>query len=464
MNAANFDRLREKASDAFRANGLEPANDGPLTEDAAALRFTALHGNELRFCHTAGRWLRWNGAIWKPDGVGLAFHWARELARELTADGGGKGAMSAGKAGFAAGVERFARHDPTHARTGEDWDRDPFKLGTPRGTVDLHTGALKASDPADQITRAAAVAPAPRALCPLWERFLYEACGGDAGLVRFLQQWSGYCLTGDTREHALLFAYGPGGNGKSVFLNTVSRIIGDYAATAAMDTFTASRNDRHSTELAMLRGARLVTASETEEGRAWAEAKIKQITGGDTVTARFMRQDNFTFRPEFKLTIVGNHKPRLNSVDDAAKRRFNIVPFTYKPATPDRELEAKLQAEWPAILRWMIDGCVDWQANGLVRPAVVLDATAAYFAGEDTFGQWLEDTCDVEPGNPHKWEKSGALFESWCAYAKAAGEEHGTAKAFSSAMQGRGLEADRIYQGRIYRGAQFRPTMSHDAS
>lgn len=147
-----------------------------------------------------------------------------------------------------------------------------------------------------------------------------------------------------------------------------------------MDTFTASRGgDKHPTDLAMLHGARVVTATETEEGRQWAEARIKAMTGGDPVTARFMRQDFFTYLPAFKLMIAGNHKPGLANVDEAARRRFNIVPFSHKPPKPDRELEKKLQAELPAILRWMIEGCLDWQAHGLIRPQVVIDATADYF-------------------------------------------------------------------------------------
>ena len=459
MTAADARKLRDTIDATLKAKGIEPANDSPLTEDTAALRFTARHKDVLRYCHTAGIWLRWNGAIWAADGRHVAFHWARETARKaahevMTDD---RGIVAAGKAAFANGVERFARHDPAHARTGEVWDRDPFKLGTPGGTVDLRTGALRAADPADEITKAAAVTPAAMAGCPIWRNFLLQVCGGDAGLVRFLQQWTGYCLTGDTQEHALFFAYGPGGNGKSVFLNTVFGILGGYASTAAMDTFTVSRSNRHSTELAMLRGARLVTASETEEGRTWAEAKIKQMTGGDPITARLMRQDNSTFRPQFKLMIVGNHKPRLSSVDEAAKRRFNIVPFTYTPVAPDRELEARLKVEWPAILRWMIDGCRDWQMHGLLRPAVVANATASYFAEQDVFGQWLEDTCDVEPGNPHKWETSAKLFASWTDYGKAAGEESGTAKTFSANMQARGLEKWKASKGvRVYRGVCFR--------
>ena len=259
-------------------------------------------------------------------------------------------------------------------------------------------------------------------------------------MIRFLQQWCGYSLTGDTSEHALVFVHGPGGNGKSVFLNVSTGILGDYAATAAMDTFTASKGDRHPTDLAMLRGARLVTASETEEGRAWAESRIKQLTGGDKITARFMRQDFFTFQPQFKLTIIGNHKPVLHNVDEAARRRFNIVPFVHRPAAPDMCLEEKLRAEWPGILRWMIEGCADWQANVLVRPQSVREATAAYFADQDLFGQWLEDECVVELGNPHRWQTSADLFAHWSTYAKAAGEEPGTQKRMGENMARRGFE------------------------
>src|SRR5436190_113345 len=145
--------------------------------------------------------------------------------------------------------------------------------------------------------------------------------------IRFLQQWAGYCLTGVTREHALVFVFGPGGNGKTVFINVLTGIVADYATTAAMETFAVSHSDRHPTDLAMLRGARLVTASETEEGRAWAETRIKQMTGGDKIAARFMRQDFFEYVPQFKLWITGNHKPGLRSVGEAIRRRMNLIPF-----------------------------------------------------------------------------------------------------------------------------------------
>ena len=348
-----------------------------------------------------------------------------ELSRRLADDEDRKARITISRTSFASGVERFAQADPTFAVTSEIWDRDPWLLGTPEGTVELKTGRLRDPDSADRITKLTAVTPAVLADCPLWLAFLDQATGSDVELVRFLQQWCGYALTGLTREHALVFVYGPGGNGKSVFLNVLTAILAAYATTAAMDTFTASKGDKHPTDMAMLRGARLVAASETEEDRAWAESRIKQLTGGDPVTARFMRQDFFTYTPAFKLTIVGNHQPALRNVDDAARRRFNILPFTRKPVRPDRHLEEKLQAEWPGILRWMIRGCLDWQENGLVRPASVVAATEDYFSEQNLFAQWLAAECEVDPAKEF-WEKTVDLFKSWSDYAKAAGEQPGT--------------------------------------
>jgi putative DNA primase/helicase len=438
------------------------AND-IITEDSAALQFVELHVNDLRFCHSTGSWFRWNGTIWAQDKTGIAFHWARELARELSEDQDERKRFITNKTAFAAGVERFAKVDPKIAVTIDYWDHDPWLIGTPAGAVDLRTGILRDASRDDGITKSTAVSPGDGG-CPLWLKFLYEATGGDRELIRFLQQWCGYSLTGVTREHALVFVYGPGGNGKSVFLNVATTIMKDYATTAAMDTFTASANDKHSTDLAMLRGARLVTASETEEGRAWAEARIKQMTGGDPITARFMRQDNFTFMPQFKLTIVGNHKPVLKNVDDAARRRFLIVPFIHKPAHPDRELEQKLMAEAPAILRWMIDGCLDWQAHGLVRPASVLAATEEYFADQDLFAHWLDDDCDADLGNMDKSETSGRLFKAWKEYAIAAGCQPGSQLSFKDQMIRNGFKFYRTRKAREFYGVTLRPKAgSYDA-
>jgi putative DNA primase/helicase len=422
-----------------------------VTEDSAAQQFVDLHGGDLRFCHAHGAWFRWDGVIWAQDRVGTAFHWARELARGLAADQDERKRYIINKTSFAAGVERFAKVDPRVAVTMDYWDRDPWLLSTPSGVIDLRTGSLRAAARQDGITKITAVAPAATG-CPLWLNFLNEVTGNNAELIRFLQSWFGYCLTGITREQALVFVYGPGGNGKGVLLNMVTSILKDYAATSAMETFTASLNDRHPTDLAMLRGARLVTASETEEGRAWAEARIKQLTGGDRIAARFMRQDFFQYSPEFKLLVIGNHKPTLHNVDDAARRRFNIVPFIFKPAKPDHKLEQKLLAEAPAILQWMIDGCLDWQNNGLIRPAVVLEATAEYFSDQDLLSHWLTEECICEPGNMDRSTASSVLFKSYSDYAAAAGAKPGKTATFKEKMIDAGFKFYRGNKAREFFG------------
>jgi putative DNA primase/helicase len=441
---------------------LEPsglAND-IVTEDSAAVQFVELHGQDLRYCHSTDAWFRWNGTIWSKDQTSITFHWARELARQLAEDLDEKERKKIQKTSFASGMERFAMADPAVAVTIDYWDADALLLGTPGGTVDLRTGKLYPSRREDGITKTTSVAPNGNG-CPRWQLFLEETTGKDPELIRFLQQWCGYGLTGLTREHALVFVCGPGGNGKSVFLNTVANILKTYASTSAMDTFTVSHNDKHPTDLAMLRGARLVTASETEEGRSWAESRIKQMTGGDRISARFMRQDFFEFTPQFKLTIVGNHKPILRNVDEAARRRFLIVPFERKPEKPDRELEEKLMAEAPGILQWMIEGCLDWQANGLVKPASVLTATEDYFSDQDLFAHWLAEECDCEPGNMDKSETSSDLFKSWREFAISAGHPPGSQQSFKDQMIRHGFKFYRGRKVRMFFGGTLRQRVPH---
>jgi putative DNA primase/helicase len=428
-----------------------------FTEDSVALLFRDRYRGLLLFDHDLKAWFAWDGSRWQQDNTMLAFEFARQLARELTLESKPKFQMGVNKVSFANGVEKFGRSDRAFSVHASAWDADIFLLGTPGGTVNLRDGTLQPARPDARITKLTAVGPATTANCPLWLKFLNEATSSDQQLIRFLQQLAGYSLSGSVVEHVMAFVYGPGGNGKSVFISTISGIMGEYAATAAMTTFTASRSDAHPTELARLKGARLVTASETEKGHAWAEAKIKALTGGERIAARFMRQDYFEYSPQFKLIIVGNHKPMLANVDDAIRRRFKIIPFILKPPTPDANLEQKLRAEWPVILRWMIDGFLDWQASdGLVTPDSVTNATTAYFADQDLFQQWLDEECDAEHDNPHKWETVADLFDSWSAYAHKAGEQPGSKKAFNEAMQSRGFQPARAGKGvRTFKGVRL---------
>lgn len=450
-------------ADRRKARPRSGGND-VLTEDSAALEFAKLFDGVLLYDHDAKSWFMWTETHWKRERTGLAFEWARNLVRDLSADVEKASARYAvRKTSFASGVERFARSARTFATTADGWDRDAFKLGTPGGVVDLRTGTLTEADPTDRITKLTSVAPALKADCPRWRQFLNEATNGNEGMARFLQQMCGYSLTGDVREHALFFIHGDGGNDKGVFINTVTKILGAYATASSMDVFTASTGDKHPTELAALHGARLVTASETEEGRAWAESRIKALTGGDRISARFMRCDFFEFDPTFKIVVVGNHRPVLRNVDDALRRRLNFIPFVHKPPRKDAQLEEKLKPEWPAILRWMIDGCLDWQSNGLVRPDVVRAATDSYFGDQDLLAQWLDEMCDADPGNPWKSATSAELFSSWHTYATRAGEKPMSQKGFADTMEQRGFVRHRGSQGvRGFKGVRLKPTHTHD--
>jgi putative DNA primase/helicase len=290
-------------------------------------------------------------------------------------------------------------------------------------------------------------------MCHVRRRFGMRLRPGShqAELSAYLQRMAGYSLTGSTQEHALFFLYGLGANGKTTFLNTITACVGDYHRTAPIETFTTSSVDRHPTDLAGLRGARLVTALETEEGCRWAKSRIKSLTGGDKISARLMRQDFFEYTPQFKLIIAGNHKPGLKSVDEAIRRRFNLIPFTVTipPDERDGALPEKLKAELPGIMQWMINGCVDWQERTLAPPEVVATATAAYLEAEDALAAWIEESGQRDP---NAWEKSSDLFASWAAWATKTGEYVGPMKMFSGVLETKGFTYEGRKDGRGYRG------------
>jgi putative DNA primase/helicase len=324
-------------------------------------------------------------------------------------------------------------------------------------TVELRTGQVRPSRREDYATKCAGAEAGGD--CPLWRNFLRKITGDDNALQAYLQRVAGYCLTGLTSEHVLFFLHGTGANGKSVFINTLGGIWGDYAVVASMETFVASNNDHHPTDLAMLRGARLVIAHETEAGRRWAESRIKQLTGGDRVSARFMRQDFFEYTPQFKLMIAGNHKPALRNVDEAMRRRMHLIPFNVviPPAERGTRLFEKVKAEWGGILQWAVDGCLEWQRLGLAPPAAVVNATAEYLASQDAIANWLDDCCTLDQRNE---AKRSALFASWKSWAEPAGEFVGKQKDFFAALESRGfVQVRESGTGqRMFRGLTLKPT------
>lgn len=447
------DRLRQEAERLWRRDAAHSAEqpaagDGggsgepPLpvgfTEDALALEFTARHASDWRYIAVWGQWLAWTGTRWEREATLRAYDLARLVCRDAAGrctNGKIKARISA--ASTVAAVERLARSDRRHAATSEIWDGDPWLLNTPAGIVDLRSGAINRHDRALAMTRLAAAAPAGD--CPTWQRFLATVTGGDAELQAYLARVVGYCLTGVTSEHALFFLYGTGANGKSVFVSTIAAILGDYATTAAMDMFMATTGDRHPTDMAGLRGARMVSSIETEQGRRWAESKLKALTGGDRITARFMRQDFFEFTPQFKLLVAGNHKPAIRNLDEAMRRRLHLIPFTvtFPPARRDQRLQDKLLAERDGILAWAVQGCLEWQRVGLRPPAAVNAATEEYFTAEDALGRWLEECCRR---GPNLTETTAALFAAWKGWAETNGEYAGTQRRFSDLMLARGFD------------------------
>lgn len=420
--------------------------EAPLYSDQwLAEKIAAARRGELRFVPQRGTWLVWDSARWKVDADLLAEDIVKRELCVIGADLMRHGAtpkeqreferlaVNVCSAGKAAAVRGLMQSDRAIAVPIEALDHDPWVLNTPAGIIDLRTGKLSPPDPDALCTHSTAVPADFGGACPEWRRFLAEATGGDRELEAYMQRLAGYCLTGSVREQQLTFIWGGGQNGKSVFLNALVGIMGDYAQVATMDTFTASTSDRHTTDIAMLVGSRLVSASETRAGKRWDDQRVKSLTGGERITARFMRQDNFTYEPQFKLVFIGNHKPEIRDMDTAMRRRIHLVPFTVRPAVIDPELGNKLRAEWPAILAWMVEGCLAWQREGLNPPARVRDATAEYFADEDAVGRWLAECTEPAEENCTTME----LFASWQEWANANGEYVGSVKRLSSALQAR---------------------------
>ena len=425
----------------------------PLTEDALALRFAERYADDLRYVALKAQWVEWDAIRWRPDETMHVFDLVRDSCRDdAKTYGNGNPSDKVYTAKTFAAVVTLARADRRHAATLDQFDADIWAITTADETYDLRTGNGRPPNPNDYITKKMACSAAPVGTPhPLWTAFLERVTANDVELQKFLQRYIGYCLTGETSEHRFVFAYGTGRNGKGTFINTIAKLLGDYATIADVGTFIASKHDRHPTDVAKLHGARLVIAQETQKGRQWDEAKIKTMTGGDKMTARFMRQDFFDFTPAFKLFITGNHKPRLDNVDEAMRHRLMLVPFTVHipPEERDLDLPRKLEAEWPAILRWAIDGCLEWQRIGLAPPKSVTEATDDYFSDQDLHQQWLDDC--TEDGGPHAFTAIGQLFSSWKGWCDERNLQPGNTNALSEVLVDRGFVRKRLSSGRGFR-------------
>jgi putative DNA primase/helicase len=451
-----FENINDLCVEHDRAN--EAARVPDLSDEHLALTFAAKHADDLRFVDQWGKWFYWDRNVWREDTSRIARDRVRAVCREIAAGipaNDRKNARRTCSNSVDGAVLTKATADRLFASTVSQWDADPFLLNTPGGVVDLKRFKLREHRATDHLTKITAVGPDRNCPIDLWKQFLYRVTNGDAAFVNYLQRLCGYMLTGSIEEHQMFFLHGFGANGKSTFVKTVEGILGSYCVSTPFETFTLTHQDRHPTELARLFGARLVISTETEEGRAWAESRLKQLTGGDTIAARFMRQDFFDFAPQFKIMIMGNHKPSVRSVDEAIKRRLKLLPFTVTIPTHERdpELVEKLKREWPGILDWMIGGYAQWRkSKGLVTPQAVTDATDSYLEQEDAFEAWIADQCERDRG---AFESASMLFASWRVWAERGGEYVGTQRRFAQALERKGIRRDRNMHTRGFIGLRL---------
>jgi P4 family phage/plasmid primase-like protien len=379
-----------------------------LTDLGNAERLVAIFGEDLRYVGQWSRWLIWTGRRWQEDDTGSVMRFARMTARQIYRDVKAECEQQRKMelARFAAKSEseralkamvNLARSDKAVAIRPSDLDEKGWLLNCQNGTVELRTGKHHEHRREDMLTKIAPVEYDPNAKCDLWLRFLDEIFAGDAELIRFIQQYLGMALTGDVREQILVIFNGVGSNGKSVVIETILGLMGDYATTAAPDILTSSVLGRHPTETADLAGRRFVVSSETDEGKRMRVAFIKQATGDGAMKARRMREDFWEFQRQFKLLLVTNNLPGVREGTHAIWRRIKVVPFsqTIPDDKQDRTLVAKLRNEWPGILAWAVCGCLDWQKNGLRFPKAVELASRAYRQREDLIEQFVEDCCEM---------------------------------------------------------------------
>jgi len=433
--------------------GLEKGIDNPKfvpNDGGNAQRLARTFGDEIAYCPAMG-WLLWSGDIWEADEAGRIMERAKQVvknieveASQIQNDAARKAlrahAHNSGQASKLKAMIDLARSEDNIPVTVDDLDRDPWQLGVQGGTVDLRTGLLHDAEPWELITKKTACTYDPEALCPKWERFIDWAFAGNKEVIRFIQKAIGYSLTGETSENYFFFCHGAGQNGKSTLLGTLDDLWGDYGEVADFSSFTVKQNDGPRNDIAKLKGSRLVSASEITKGKHLDEALMKQVTGGDTVTARFFRREFFSFKPTFKIWFAANDKPEIGTGDSIWVRTL-LIPFTQTVAREDRNLKLRetLREEGPGILAWAVKGCLLWQKEGLTPPAVVLAASQGYRDEMDLIGNFLNDReyCAIDSkadvGVTEAWDR----FKVWCDATK---ERSGRRKEFVSAVVVHGHE------------------------
>lgn len=449
--------------DGSSALALTPApagNTSIYSEDWHALRLIAAYGDRIRWCPDRGKWLTWSPTGWAWEGThreaGIVRELAKSVVRDLPADTPSTQHRRVLSAQGITGALIQAASDPRLTVLYSELDADPWSLNTPGGLVNLRDGSIRPAVPGDLVTRATTASPAPSWRGGRWEAFLSETFGSaDNDLATYVQTLVGYSAVGLVGAHVLPFAYGSGGNGKGVTMEAVVAVLGSYATTAPA-RFLMAGGERHETEIARLAGARMVVASEVDDADRFDEGKVKLLTGGDSLTARFMNRDHFTFTPSHTLWLVGNHLPAVRSGGDSFWRRLRLIPFehTVPPESRVDDLQGLLAREHGGeILAWLIEGAVRYAEGGLMEPAGVRAATADYAHDTDTVARFLEEACLVGGGEQVRSPVAAvyAAYDRWC---KASGDTALSQKALTQALRARysiesvkGAKGARAYLG-----------------
>ncbi len=417
-----------------------------LSEDDLALRFTERHGHELRYVAVWDRWLIWDGMRWAHDERKRVFDLARALCRDVLAEhledlshteAQRKSLRQRlGSASTIWAVVKLAGSDQRQAVTANQLDADPWALNTPGGTLDLRTGKMRPHDPNDLNTKVTAATPAGE--CPLFMSIL-ERVQPEPAAREYLKRLAGYAMTGSSREHVLPFFFGAGRNGKGTVTHALRQALGDYGLEVAPELLMETHNERHPTELTGLRGARFVVGSEVDAGKRWNESRLKRLTGGDPISARYIGKDFFEFDPTHTFVVIGNTKPGLRSVDEAIRARVHLVEFgvTIPEQERDPTLADRLQAEYGGILNWALTGCLEWQTQGLAPPESIRAATTQYLDGEDMITAWVTECCD--PYGQVKLSEAHRSYRKWC---ESSGAVVLGRNSFGDQLEARGFKRD----------------------
>jgi putative DNA primase/helicase len=441
-----------------------------FTDATNAARLVKEHGRDIRYNAAWKKWVVWEKTHWQMDDGALIHERGLQMVRNIYDE-----LLKTSDYRDRIEIEKYAMLSESVRRreafvkaaswikelniTSDDLDRNPWLLNVKNGTIDVATGEFREHRQEDMITKCANTEYNPEADCPAWKQFVREIMDYKADIITFLQTVAGWALTGDTSEQTMFILFGSGANGKSTFLNTIMYLLGDYAIATPTETFMKRNGDQNTNDIARLRGARFVTTTEAEQGRRLSEPLIKQITGNDRMTARFLYGEFFNFVPTFKIFMATNHKPVIKGTDYGIWRRIKLIPFTTRieEEQQDKHLEAKLRAEAAGILNWLLEGTLRWRQEGLRTPAAILSATDEYRGEMDVIGNFLKERCIQTPGASTRIRELFKAYQEWCDE----NNEHACSERFLSLrLKEMGYERTRTADARHWSGIMLKATLT----